>query len=140
MANTAKSTLGVNRRCKLLIYDNASLVIKGTVAMSNTVIVTTEHIEIGDNVMIGGGVTIVDNDFHSLNYNYWFTPDDEKYMQSRPVTIGNNVFIGMHSIILKGVTIGDGAVVGAGSVVTKSIPANEIWAGNPAKFIKRRDN
>lgn len=53
-----------------------------------------------------------------------------------PVVIGNDVFIGVKCIILKGVTIGDGAIIGAGSVVTKSIPANQIWAGNPAKYIR----
>ena len=52
------------------------------------------------------------------------------------VKIKNNVFIGAKYIILKGVTIGENSVVGAGSVVTKSIPANQIWAGNPAKFIR----
>lgn len=45
--------------------------------------------------------------------------------------------MGAHTIILKGVHIGKGAVIGAGSVVTKNIPENEIWAGNPAKFIKK---
>lgn len=51
------------------------------------------------------------------------------------MTIGNDVFIGAHSTILKGVTIGDKAIIGAGSVVAKSVPAGEIWAGNPARFI-----
>lgn len=47
--------------------------------------------------------------------------------------------IGACSIVLKGVTIGKNSVVGAGSVVTKSIPDNEVWAGNPAKFIRKVD-
>lgn len=53
------------------------------------------------------------------------------------MVIEDNVFIGARCIILKGVTIGENSIVGAGSVVTKSIPANEIWAGNPAKFIRK---
>lgn len=134
------STLGNSRKCKLLVYKNALLHFKGRVGMSNTVIVATKHIEIGDNVMIGGGVTIVDCDFHSKDYHDWFTENDEKNMPSKPVVIGNNVFIGMNTIILKGVTVGDGAVIGAGSVVSSNIPSNEIWAGNPAKFIKKRNS
>lgn len=58
-------------------------------------------------------------------------------MCSAPVVIGNNVFIGMDTLVLKGVTIGDRAVVAARSVVTKSIPADEVWGGNPAKFIRK---
>lgn len=52
-----------------------------------------------------------------------------------PVKIGSNVFIGMNTIILRGVIVGDNVIIGAGSVVTKDIPANEVWAGNPAKKI-----
>jgi len=54
------------------------------------------------------------------------------------VTIGNDVWIGAHSIILSGVTIGDGAVVGAGSVVSRDVGPYEVWAGNPATFVRRR--
>ena len=107
--------------------------------MSNTVIVATRLVEIGNNVMIGGGATIVDCDFHSMDYNHWFSGKDEENMVSRPVIIGNNVFIGTNATILKGVSIGDGAVIGAGAVVTRNIPKNEIWGGNPARFIKSRE-
>lgn len=136
--NSRSSTLGISRPCKLSVYKDAKLIIHGQIGMSNAVIVATKSIEIGHNVMIGGGVTIVDSDFHSLDYNEWFTEQDEKNMSSKEVIIGNNVFIGMNSIILKGVSIGNGAVIAAGSVVTKSIPINEVWGGNPAKFIKKR--
>lgn len=139
MVNTAKkATLGSPRRCKLLVYDAATLSIEGNVYMSNAVIVATKKIDIGNNVMIGGGVTIVDSDFHTMDFKYWGTPMDEMLMKRSPVKIGNNVFIGMNSIILKGVNIGNGAVVAAGSVVNTDIPANEIWGGNPARFINKR--
>ena len=141
MCNIAqRATLGINRRCKFLVYSNALLEIKGELSISNSTIVATKKVVIGENVMVGGGNFIVDCDFHSMDYNDWGTPEDEIKMKSKDVIIGNNVFLGMNSIILKGVTIGDGAVVAAGSVVTKSIPANEIWGGNPACFIKKRDN
>ena len=53
-----------------------------------------------------------------------------------PVVIKHDAFIGAGSIILPGVTIGANSIVGAGSVVTKNIPDNQIWGGNPAKYIK----
>lgn len=53
------------------------------------------------------------------------------------VKIGNNVFIGANCVITKPVTIGDNVIVGAGSIITKDIPSNEIWAGVPARFIKK---
>ena len=57
---------------------------------------------------------------------------------SRPIIIGNDVWIGARVIILPGVHVGDGAIIGAGAVVTKEIPEYEIWGGNPAKHIKNR--
>lgn len=134
------ATLGKSNKCKFVVLKNARLLIGNKVGMSNVVIVATKSIQIGNNVMIGGGVTIVDSDFHSLNPAHWHTSEDEKHMASSPVIIEDNVFIGMDSIILKGITIGENSIVAAGSVVTKSIPENEIWGGNPAIFIKNNKN
>ena len=53
------------------------------------------------------------------------------------IKIGNNVFLGANTVITKPVTIGDNVIVGAGSIITKDIPSNEIWAGVPARFIKK---
>ena len=61
---------------------------------------------------------------------------DSKNTIRKEVFIGDNVFIGAHSTILKGVKIGKNSIIGACSVVTKSVPDNEIWAGNPAKFVR----
>lgn len=58
-------------------------------------------------------------------------------IKSKPILIKEGAFIGAHSIVLKGVTIGKYSVIGAGSVITKDIPDNEVWAGNPARFIKK---
>lgn len=85
----------------------------------------------------GGGTSVYTTDFHSLDMNIRRTDDDMKNRKCSPVVIGDDVFIGAKCIILKGVTIGDGAIIGAGSVVTKNIPACQIWAGNPAKFIRK---
>jgi acetyltransferase-like isoleucine patch superfamily enzyme len=139
MVNSAEhSTLGKSNRCKFVVSANATLTIGNNVGMSNATIVATKLIKIGNNVMIGGGVTIVDSDFHSLNPIHWHTNADEQNMISLAVQIKDNVFIGMDSIILKGVTIGNNVIIAAGSVVFKDIPDNQIWGGNPANFI--RDN
>lgn len=136
--NSHYSTLGNSRPCKLYVYKDAKLAIKGKCGLSNAVIVATKNIEIGKNVMIGGGVTIVDSDFHSMDYNDWFTDNDAANVSSAPVCIEDNVFVGMNSIILKGVHIGERAIIAAGSVVTKDVPSDEVWGGNPARFIKKR--
>ena len=55
------------------------------------------------------------------------------------ISIGNDVWIGSHSVILPGITIKDGAVIAAGSIVTKDVPSNAIVAGNPATIIRYRE-
>ena len=104
---------------------------------SQTLIYTAERIEIGDNVLIGGGWKIYDTDFHSLNIKNQNTPEDKNNAKKRRLIIQDNVFIGASSMILKGVTIGKNSIVGAGSVVNCNIPENQIWRGNPA--VKIRD-
>lgn len=78
---------------------------------------------------------IYDTDFHSILPEKRLNGNVD--VPTSPIIIGKRVFIGGHSIILKGVTIGDDSVIGAGSVVTKNIPSGEVWAGNPAKFLKK---
>ena len=135
--NALCSTLGRANRCKIVVYDNALLQLGNNIGMSNVTIVATKRIVIGNNVLIGAGVTIVDSDFHSMNFHDWFTFNDERMMKRASVSIGSNVFIGMNSIILKSVTIGDNVRMAAGSVVSKDIPSNEIWGGNPARLIRK---
>ena len=133
--------IGRQQPCYFVVSHHACLTIGNHVGISCTAIVCLKQITIGDNVKIGGNVVIYDTDFHSL-YKFHRRKDieDVQYINTSAVVIENDVFIGAHSIILKGVTIGEGAVIGAGSVVTKSIPANEIWGGNPAKFIRSNES
>ena len=86
-----------------------------------------ERVEIGNNVIIAWDCVIMDRDYHS-------TSQESEVL--RPVTIGNNVWIGCKAIILKGVTIGEGAVVAAGAVVTKDVAPFMLVAGNPALVIR----
>lgn len=92
------------------------------------------EITIGDDVMIGPKCVIWGRD-HGLSLDQ---PMREQEHVSAPITIGNDVWIGAQVTILKGVEIENGAVIGAGSVVTKSVPANAIVVGNPAKVVKYR--
>lgn len=131
------SVLGKCNPCKITVGKNAKLVIGSKVGMSNVTIIAYNNISIGSNILLGGGVIIVDTDFHSLSHTDWHTDADNVNMKTSPVIIHDNVFIGMDAIILKGVEIGMNSIIGAGSVVSKSIPANEVWAGNPARFVKK---
>ena len=129
--------IGCYQRCTIFVDRDAILEIGENLGMSQTAIVCHKHIKIGNNVMLGGGVCIYDTDFHSLDPDLRQDGEtDKSHKVMKEVLIEDSVFIGAHSIVLKGVTIGKNSIVGAGSVVTKSIPPNQIWAGNPAKFIK----
>ena len=128
--------IGRQQKCYFMIGKGASVTIGDRVGLSGTAIVCHKRVTIGNHVQIGMNCVIYDTDFHDLDYRKRaMVPEDYSGVVSKPVTIGNDVFIGAHSTILKGVTIGDRAIVGAGSVVAKSVPAGEIWAGNPARFI-----
>ncbi|VTT43217.1 DapH/DapD/GlmU-related protein [Streptococcus porcinus] len=94
-----------------------------------------EKINIGDNVLIGSRVLIIDNSHGSYSGHEQDNPGmspNERRLISSPIVIGDNVWIGDGVVIQKGVTIGDGAVIGANSVVTKNIPTNTISVGIPA--------
>ncbi len=102
--------------------------------LTGTTIVAAERVEIGKRVLVGANVTIVDTDFHPL------APDERRVDlqagERRAVVIEDDVFIGMHCLILKGVRVGRGSVIGAGSVVTGAIPAGVVAAGNPARVVR----
>lgn len=128
--------IGCYERCTLFVDRGASIEIGDNVGMSQASLVSMCSIKIGNNVKIGGGTMIFTTDFHSIDPQTRASKDDAKHRKVAPVVICDNVFVGARCIILKGVTIGKNSVIGAGSVVTKSVSDNQIWAGNPAKFIK----
>lgn len=94
-------------------------------------------ITIGDNVQITDGVKILT---HGYDWSVLKVKYGDVLGSSGKVKIGNNVFIGMNSIILKGVEICDDVIIGAGSLVNKSIHEPGVYAGNPAKFIMSIDD
>jgi acetyltransferase-like isoleucine patch superfamily enzyme len=94
-----------------------------------------KRISIGNDCMIAAGVWIFDSSGHSTDPASRLADLPPPADEVRPVSIGDNVWIGTNSIIFPGVTIGEGSVVSAGSVVLSDVPANTIVAGNPARRI-----
>ena len=100
-------------------------------------------VQLGDSVGLSDGVRFVTHDgglFVLNNLGLLPSPDlPQKCDSFGRITVGNNVFIGMDTIILKGVTIGDNVVVGARSLVTRDLPSGAVYAGSPARFLKSID-
>lgn len=115
--------------CRVEVSPNAELELGSGSINNNCQIACFHRIKIGHNVAIGEGVRIWDSDGHSILH--------KNHEMSKAIEIGNRVWIGIYSTILKGVKIGDGAVVAAGSVVTKDVPPKALVGGVPAKIIQR---
>jgi len=125
--------------------EGASLIIgENCFVGSGTNIVSTSDMLIGSNTLISHNCYITDTDGHSMDSqirkcdipNRWRGFKDWSSVVSRPVDIGEDVWIGPNCIVLKGVKIGQGAVISAGSVVTKNVDPLTIVAGVPARKIK----
>ncbi|PKO15136.1 MAG: acyltransferase [Chloroflexi bacterium HGW-Chloroflexi-10] len=133
-----RNMVGGFRRTGIHVGKNARLEIGNNVGISNSTIVCMSSIVLENDVYIGGDCAIYDTDFHPID------PLERKnnrvdMVNMRPIKFKSGVFLGAHSIVLKGVTIGENSVIGAGSVVSRNIPDNEIWAGNPIKKIGQRE-
>lgn len=121
--------IGINRPCMVsTLTEEAVLEIGDGCGFSGTVIGAFTKIKIGNNVRCGANTLITDSDWHG---------DDPRVGPSKPVIIGDNVWLGINVVVLKGVEIGENTLIGANSLVTKSIPANVIAAGNPCKEIAK---
>lgn len=130
-------TSGMNH-IHLVVGSDGTLEIGNRVGISHANITAYDKVVIEDDVLIGSGVKIWDTDFHPIDYTERIKSEVDG--TTKPIVIREGAFIGGCSIILKGADIGKIAVIGAGSVVTGKIPDDEVWAGNPARFIKRIKN
>ena len=126
-----------NRRASIYVTKGGFLNIGDYVGMSSPTLWCASKIVIGNNAHIGANCMIIDTDVHSKDFKHRdFRNEIVSDVIPKPINIGDDVWIGLNCIILKGVTIGSRSIIGAGSVVTRDIPANCIAAGNPCKVIK----
>ncbi|MCC6684901.1 MAG: N-acetyltransferase [Bacteroidia bacterium] len=112
---------------------NSHTFIENDVVIGNNVTVKCgaylwDGMRIHDNVFIGPNATFTNDKF----------PRSKQYPSAfQPIVVEEGASIGANATILGGITIGKHAMIGAGSVVTKNVPANELWVGNPARFVKK---
>jgi len=137
LAHWRSNRVGLSGPVILHTWEGGRIEIGDHTGASSVVISSRSGVKIGKHCNIGGNVRIYDHDFHALNAEIRRGPRGCDDCATNPIIIGDDVFIGAQSIILKGVNIGDRAIIGAGSVVTKDVPADAIAAGNPATVIRR---
>lgn len=139
-----------------LLRPDATIRVGKRTQLGNSSFICADSIEVGDDVLMAWGVTVMDSDNHSL---YWDERKDDvercrkDYLETQgqdiarshdwtkvnidKVVIQNKCWIGCNVIILKGVTINDGAIIGAGSVVTRNVEPWHIGSGNPFRTIRK---
>ena len=128
--------------------DNAQLLIGKNTFISGAKVSIASSIVIGDNVQIAFGTLFFDHNSHSISYkfrrndlpNRLKSYKDWSDVKVKEILVEDDVWIGANSIILKGVSLKQGTIIAAGSVVTKSTMPFSLYAGNPAKFIKKLNN
>ena len=146
-----KIVIGENSMIESSFYfdkENSIIKIGNRTFIGGSKIICAENIEIGDDVLISWGSTIVDHNSHSLIFSERkndvldciIGKKDWTNVLTKKIEIKDKVWIGLDVKILKGVTIGEGAIVAAGSVVTKNVTPFTVVGGNPAIFIKNIRN
>ena len=128
---TASGSAAIMRGTKILVSTGGHLELgQNSYINFNATVTCFEHISIGADCAIAWNTNILDANIHELII------DGAPRPRSRPISIGDNVWIGTGASVLSGVTIGDGAVVAACSVVTSDVPARSVVAGNPARVVR----
>jgi acetyltransferase-like isoleucine patch superfamily enzyme len=129
LSGSSDNLIGINRPCILSTQaEGAQIVVGDNCGFSGSVIGCFVKITLGNNVKCGANTLITDSNWH---------PEDPRSGEPKEVVIGDNVWLGVNSTVLKGVHIGDNSVIGANSVVVKDIPSNVVAAGNPCKVIRQ---
>lgn len=136
--------------CQFALGADAQVTVGDFTLLVGALVTSETRVEIGSHCLISWGTGIADSDFHPVDaamrrvdaealapYYEGRPARPLEAIRSRPVRIGNNVWIGMNAIVLKGVTIGDDCVIAAGAVVTKDVPAGCVVAGNPGRIVRR---
>ena len=134
--------------CSFALGEKGTCTIGDFTLLNGALIMAEERIEIGSHCLISWNVGIADCDFHPLEpaqrlqdtralAPFYENRPPRPKLETRPVRISDNVWVGMNAVILKGVTIGENSVVAAGAVVSRDVPANVVVAGNPAVVVKQ---
>jgi acetyltransferase-like isoleucine patch superfamily enzyme len=127
-SDKSSNLIGVNHKCIISTHKkDATIQIGDNCGFSGVTIGASEKIIIGNHVLCGANSVITDFDWHSTRYS----------SGSKPVIIHDNVWLGLNTVVLKGVEIGQNSIIGANSIVVKSIPENVIAAGNPCRVLKK---
>lgn len=124
----------INNNCNIYIRQGMLELGENSFLNNNCTVIVIGRIIVGKNVMIAPNCNLIcgTHSYNNINTDYINQQDVEGN-----ITIGDNVWIGANSCILGNIIIGDGSIIGAGSVLTKSVGKYEIWAGNPARLIKK---
>lgn len=129
--------IGASDRTMLFTVDSGEIIIKDNVGITNASIAAQTRVTIEENVLLGAGTQIYDTDFHPLHMEYRTGGvQDHSKIRTREIRIGKGSFLGAGCVIMKGTQIGENCVIAAHSVVSGKIPDNQIWGGNPAKYLK----
>jgi maltose O-acetyltransferase len=121
---------GHGRAVCIKVHEGGRLTLGDRVGMNLGTRIEARHdLRIGNRVMMAPSVSILDDSFHEIEPGW--------PLYQRPVTIGNNVWLGQNVVVLPGVTIGDNSVIGANSTVTRDIPPDVFAAGVPAKVVRK---